>query len=247
MREAWGVALRDLKKRYYVWKDVAAVLITAVVIVAFGAGVELFLISDEEAGYTLFFASGMIGMLVVFGVMSTGHELVVDRKGFNKILLAAPIRNEAILLGKTIFAFINSIKTFFVASILLMIYFNTFSVVNALLLIPVLVLISLSFTGMAYFTASFFRNRDHADNFIQYISMPLLFLSGAFYSLKEAPEFVHFLYYANPATYAVEGTRNLISGEGELSLVLVLVVLAFLGIAFSLAGISVYNRMIRKG
>jgi len=51
---------------------------------------------------------------------------------------------------------------------------------------------------------------------MNFLIFPLIFLSGAFYPLKEAPEWLRIVSSFNPLTYGVEALRYVIIGASSI-------------------------------
>jgi ABC-2 type transport system permease protein len=75
-----------------------------------------------------------------------------------------------------------------------------------------MVLISSGFIGLGLIFASIMRDIQGFGLITQLIIMPLIFLSGAFFPLKNLPKFLKYLSYLNPLTYGIEGLRRLLIG-----------------------------------
>jgi ABC-2 type transport system permease protein len=70
---------------------------------------------------------------------------------------------------------------------------------------------------------------------MNFLIFPLIFLSGAFYPLQEAPEWLRIISYFNPLTYGVEALRHVIIGVSFTPLSLSFVI----ALSFSLVSILV--------
>jgi ABC-2 type transport system permease protein len=55
---------------------------------------------------------------------------------------------------------------------------------------------------------------------VNFIIMPMFFLSGALFPLDTAPEIIRYISYIDPLTYAVEAFRFLLTGNSVMPLFL---------------------------
>ena len=65
---------------------------------------------------------------------------------------------------------------------------------------------------------------------INFITLPLLFLSGAFYPITTMPEWMKVMAYFNPLTYAVDGMRYFLTGTSVMHPMIDVLLLALLSI-----------------
>src|SRR3989339_388664 len=248
MTESWAIAKRDLKKRYSIWKDIISIIFIFAILIGAGFGLNK-IIKNQNLGqsYDSFFASGMIGVFIAILAMSIGIDLVIDRRGFNKLLLVAPVSRISIILGKTIYLFINSLKTLFVTAIITMIYFNTFSMLKVIVLVPIIIFSTLLFLGITLIIASLIKKQNTADTIFQIILFFFMFFSVAMYSINPFPEIVKYIFYLNPATYVVEVFRYIISGSTFINFYVSTTVIIILAVVFSSLGIYLYDKKLRDG
>src|SRR3989338_1507087 len=107
--EIWAVALRDLKKRENFVTYAGAIILIATVIVLIGFWFDTFIdFSKYGSSYSEFFASGIIIFYIAMLGLQVCVELVIDKKGFLKLMLVTPVSRYAILFGKIISGFLTS-------------------------------------------------------------------------------------------------------------------------------------------
>jgi len=159
--------------------------------------------------YIEFLAPGMIGMVLLFSSISFGIMIIWDRQfGFLKEMLVAPISRTSIIIGKSLGGVTTSM---FQALLFLPICFvmgiKFPSPLMLLLLFIVMTLISIGFVlvGIAFSC----RMKDfHGFSLIMnFVIMPIFFLSGAFFPLDKLPEWLKWFVYTDPLTYGVDALR----------------------------------------
>lgn len=171
----------------------------------------------EQAGggnYITFLAPGVIAMSVLFTAMFSGIEVIWDRQfGFLKETLVAPVSRLSIMAGRTLGgATVASIPGIVVFLVALLAGFK----VASLALLPVaflfLILIGICFTAFGTAVASRMQDMQAFPLIINFVIMPLFFLSGALFPLETSPRFLQLLAYANPLAYGVDGLRTALTG-----------------------------------
>lgn len=81
-----------------------------------------------------------------------------------------------------------------------------------------LIIGSLCFTSIGFVISNFARNEAQISMFANFIQLPMIFMSEAFYSLKNAPEWVIFIGNVLPFEHYVKALRGFMLGEGSLLL-----------------------------
>jgi len=172
----------------------------------------------EQAGggdYVQFLAPGIIGMTILFGSLFNGVSLIWDKNfGFLKETLVAPVSRTNILIGRCLGG--ATAATFQGVVVLLISYLIGFRVSNMLQL-PVLlifmVLVALLFNLLGTTIASKLDDMQAFPLVMNFIIMPLFFLSGALFPLENLPDPVLLLTKINPLSYGVDGIRYLLIGQ----------------------------------
>ncbi len=69
-------------------------------------------------------------------------------------------------------------------------------------------LIALLFTALGTAVASLLKDMNAFPLIINFIIMPLFFLSGALFPINDAPNFLKIIIRINPLSYGVDGVRG---------------------------------------
>ncbi|BAK97940.1 putative ABC transporter permease protein [Oscillibacter valericigenes Sjm18-20] len=75
-------------------------------------------------------------------------------------------------------------------------------------LVPVLTIAPLGYVLFSFFIASLSRTENDASILTNLITLPLVFCSGAFYSLKSAPQFLRIINGFNPFQWFINALRS---------------------------------------
>jgi ABC-type multidrug transport system permease subunit len=189
--------------------------------------------------YVDFLIPGLLGFgLMSSGMWGLGWAIVQMRVGkLLKRLAATPMRRSDFLLSfvlsRTMFAFVEI--AFFVA--FARVLFNLRMAGSTALFLTFGILGTLSFSGVALFVASRAQNTETANGLINLVTMPMMVLSGVFFSSSNFPEVMQPFIRVLPLTALNEGLRAvMLDGKGMSALGFETLVLAVWGgVGFVLA------------
>ncbi len=167
----------------------------------------------QKAGggdYFQFLVPGVISMSILFTAMFSGIEIIWDRQfGFLKETLVAPVPRLTIMIGRTLGgATVATLQGCIVLVIALLAGFRPM-LVPGLLLAPVFMfLISLLFTALGTAVACKLQDMQGFQLVMNFLIMPLFFLSGALFPLDTAPAALGIIARLDPLSYGVDGLRG---------------------------------------
>lgn len=192
-----------------------------------------------QGDYIQFLAPGIIVMSVLFTAMFNGIEVIFDRQfGFLKETLVAPVSRNIIMLGKALGgAAVAVIQGLIIFLITLLIGFHP-SLSGLLLGFVFLLLIALLFTSLGIMVASRMTDMHAFPLIINFLIMPLFFLSGALFPI----EGLGIIPYFNPLSYGVDGFRGALTGAYSLSPLLSVSVLVFCTIVVLFIGARLFSK-----
>ncbi len=186
--------------------------IPTALVVFLGSGFVTFLptASDIE-NFSNFFFSGALVLSIVLNVFDSTISLVWDKEfGFMREILVAPVSRAEIVIGKILGATTRGLIQgilFLILAPLLNIYFSWFQIYLLLLLIT---LTSIGIAGLGITVASYIKKIESFSIINQIFVSPLVFLSGAFFTLEKTPTWMQTISYFNPLFYSVNGIRLLV-------------------------------------
>ena len=195
--------------------------------------------SASGGNYLDYLAPGIIGMSIIFTAIFTGMEVIWDRQfGFLKETLVAPMPRSDVMLGRTLGG--ATVATIQGTIVLIISIFFGFRPVSWPMIIPaifIMFLISLIFSSFGTIIASFLEDMQAFSLIINFIVMPMFFLSGALFPLQGLPVWLSAVSRINPLTYGINGLRYLLAdisyhdlGFGLSTMVLIVMALALLWI-----------------
>ena len=202
----------------------------------------------KEAGqgnYLQFLAPGVIGMSIIFTAIFSGIEIIWDRQfGFLKETLVAPVSRFNIMLGRTLgggtVATLQGLIVFVIACI------AGFRPTNWLMFFPtilVMALIALLFTALGTAIASKLEDMQGFQLIMNFLVMPLFFLSGALFPLQGAPTVLAVIAKFDPLSYGIDAFRHLLIGAGYFSLSTDILVLVLVTAAFTWLGSYFFSKI----
>lgn len=154
---------------------------------------------------------GIIGMSIMFSSVFFGITVVWDREfGFLKEILAAPVRRYVIVLGKVLAgASISTIQGIIVLMLVPWLAEVSLSLAMVLKLIPLFFLLAIVTSSIGTIMGAVINSIQAFQVVILVLVMPLYFLSGAFFPLKNLPTWMEVLSKIDPLTYGVDPIRQI--------------------------------------
>ena len=187
-------------------------------LVALGFGFGPIFQKAGGGNYIDFLAPGIIAMSVLFTAMFNGIEIIWDRQfGFLKETLVAPVSRYRIMLGRTMGgATVASIQGLVVFLISLLIGFRPTNWTMIPIAMIFIFLIAILFTALGTAIASKLEDMQGFQLIMNFIIMPVFFLSGALFPLDSLPAAIGFIIKLNPLSYGVDGIRVALTGISHL-------------------------------
>lgn len=162
--------------------------------------------------YQTFLFPGIVVVSLVGVSIASGISVIWDREfGFLKEILVAPISRTSIFIGKALGGCTLAIIQGLIILSLSFILKIPLTLYSFLISLGLMVLISLSLVSIGLIIASLIETIETFGLIMNFIIFPLIFLSGSFFPLQEAPLWLKIVSLLNPLTYGVEAMRyNLI-------------------------------------
>ncbi len=174
-----------------------------------GNGMSALIRPQEGFSYLQFIFPGMIGMTILFASIFSSISIVWDREfGFMKEMLVAPISRLSIVIGKAISG--TAISVAQAAIILLLIPFLGLGL-TARQFIEVMAastLVSFCITSMGILIAARLTSFDGFNIIMNFLVMPMFFLSGAMYPVSSMPDVLRQITHINPLTYGIDAFKH---------------------------------------
>jgi ABC-2 type transport system permease protein len=167
--------------------------------------------------YITYLAPAVICIILVFNMAFGGIDLVLDRQlGYLNSLLTAPIPRSAIYLSgvaqNLVKVLILGVLTFVVALIIpngLQLP-ATFGVLDFLGVFAAFVLLGLGLSFVFTALALAVRSIDSLVAIVNFLTLPVMFMSNAFFPISSFPGWLSAIANVNPVTKANEAARLLV-------------------------------------
>jgi len=176
-----------------------------------GAGISRLVPRDMGVPYIQFIFPGILGMTILFSSMFSSISIIWDKEfGFMKEILVAPVSRLSIVIGKALSGtVVSSIQA---AIILALFPFVGFKLDVFQILGVLLVCTSLSFSISAFgiVLATFYESYESFSVIMNFIIMPMFFLSGAMYPVKLLPAILQIVSKMNPLTYGIDAIKHIL-------------------------------------
>lgn len=164
-----------------------------------------------DIDFEQFIFPGIIALNVFFASIFNGVSLVFDREfGILKEVLVAPISRSAVALGKTLGG--ATVATFQGTLVFLFapLVGVTLTVGLILTMWPVMFAGAFAMSAFGVVLAARMRRTESFQVINQFVALPLIFLSGAFFPLHGLPAWMDVFVRLNPISYAVDALRRLV-------------------------------------
>jgi ABC-2 type transport system permease protein len=203
-------------------------------LVAFGYGLQSVFKAAGQGNYIEFLAPGVIGMSIIFSSIFNGMQIIWDRQfGFLKETMVAPVSRVSIMFGRALGgATTSTMQGCLVLLITLFIGFHPYSWALVIPTVLVMLLIAVLFSSLGIMVASLLSDMQGFQLIMNFMVMPLFFLSGAIFPLSEAPKAMQFIARFDPLSYGIDAMRGLLINMSGYGLTLDIVVLAAFALLF---------------
>ena len=224
---------------------IGSMAMPALFLVIFGSGFGGFFRYRSDVSYLDFIGPGIIGMSLLFAAMFGGMNVLWDKQfGFLKEILVAPVSRIAIMTGKTL----GTVTTSMLKGLVFLAGLAAWGLVRCdpvsiALALVFMFLISAAFVSLGIAFASVMTDPHAFPLIMNFIIMPIFFLSGALFPLEGLPGWLNALTHVNPLTYGVDGLRFALGGHNQFSPLLDIAVLVAFWMAATIGGALMFTRI----
>jgi len=173
-----------------------------------------------QGSYVQFVAPGIIAMTVLFSSIFSGMGLLWDRQfGFLKETLVAPVPRIHVMLGRTLGAASVAMCQGLLVSIVCFVAGFRVADSRALpLAFLFMALIACLFSALGTAIGSVLQNIQGFQMIMNFLVLPIFFLSGALYPLNNLPGVLSVATRLDPLAYGVDGLRTTLIGVSHFGL-----------------------------
>jgi ABC-2 type transport system permease protein len=215
--------VRNLKGAYTIWyRDVLRFTRDRVRIVAslgqpllylfvFGTGLApaMSAATGGALDFRQFMFPGILAMAVLFTAIFSAVSIVWDREfGFLKEVMVAPVSRTAVALGKVAGGATVAMFQGVIVLLLAPVVGVKLGADQIVELIGLMLLTATVMTAFGILIAARQRTMEGFQMMMQFLLMPMFFLSGAFFPLRGVPLWMSWLSRIDPVTYGVDALRQ---------------------------------------
>ncbi len=214
-------------------------------LVALGFGLNPIYRKAGAGNYLEFLAPGVIAMGVLFSAVFSGMEIIWDRQfGFLKETLVAPTSRIYIMIGRTLGgATVASFQGIITLLLSLLVGFKLQSTGLLPLTLVFIFLVALLFTAFGTAIASVLEDMQGFQLIMNFLVMPLFFLSGALFPLQGLPEALKIVAQIDPLSYGVDALRTTLVNISHFGLVTDFLVLGIMTFLILIVGSYLFSRI----
>ncbi len=214
-------------------------------LVTFGFGFSSVYSEAGNGNFINYLAPGIVVMTIVFGSVFSGIDVMWDKQfGFLKETLVAPVPRWALMAGRTLGA--ATVAVIQGALVLVITFALGFQPDSWWMFIPALVvmaLVAIIFTAFGTAVGSRLSDMQGFQLIMNFIVMPLVFLSGALFPLTGLPAVMYAVVRVNPVSYGVDALRALLINGGSFGLAADFAVLIAVTAAMVGAGTYLFTKI----
>jgi ABC-2 type transport system permease protein len=214
-------------------------------LLALGFGLGPIFEKAGQGSYLQFVAPGVIGLSVLFSSIFSGIGLLWDRQfGFLKETLVAPVPRLHIMIGRTFGgATVAMIQGLLVIIICLIAGFRPQHVSTLPLAVLFMALIAIVFAALGTTIGSRLQNMQGFQLIMNFLVMPIYFLSGALYPLNNLPVGLRIATRIDPLTYGIDGLRGAFIGTSHFSVGTNAAVMSVVAVIFLALGAQSFSKI----
>ncbi|MDH4227862.1 MAG: ABC transporter permease [Deltaproteobacteria bacterium] len=180
-----------------------------------GLGLTKIVNTNDGTSYLQFILPGVIGMTILFSSIFSTISVVWDREfGFLREMLVAPVSRFTIVAGKLMAG--TGLSLFQGMALLVIAPFIgiTVGLKAAVAMFFLIALVALAITALGLFIAARLNSLEGFNVIMNFIVLPMFFLSGALYPLSTLPAALKYLTFINPLTYGVDAFKHVLLTSG---------------------------------
>jgi ABC-2 type transport system permease protein len=176
-----------------------------------GGGMSRLVPSAGGVTYMQFIFPGILGMTILFSSIFSSISIIWDKEfGFMKEILVAPISRFSVVVGKAMSGMVIST----IQAVIILAFFPvlglSIGVVQAAGIVCVCAVLSFAISALGIILASVYENYESFSVIMNFIVMPMFFLSGAMYPVKLMPVALQMFTKINPLTFGIDALKHLI-------------------------------------
>ncbi|MCL4491859.1 MAG: ABC transporter permease [Nitrospirae bacterium] len=182
-----------------------------------GGGMSKMVSPDMGVPYIQFIFPGIIGMTILFSSIFSSISIIWDKEfGFMKEMLAAPVSRFSIVVGKALSGTAVSTIQALVILLLFPVIGLKLGIIQILFILCISIILSFCLSALGILIATFYENFESFSVIMNFIVMPMFFLSGAMYPVRLLPPVLGIFTRINPLTYGIDALKYMVLPEKKL-------------------------------
>lgn len=213
-------------------------------LVAFGFGIGGMYEQTQGQSYIQALIPGIVAMTILMSSTMNGMSLIWDKQfGFLKETLVAPVSRTSLLFGRCL----GGATTSLIQGLIVLLFGTIMGYQINWVLMPtaaaIMFLIALLFNLLGTNIAAKFDDIHSFPTVMNFLIMPMFFLSGALFPVKNFPETIQAAIKINPFTYCLDLLKYGLNGASEINPLFDFMVILSLIILLGLIGTDLFNKL----
>jgi ABC-2 type transport system permease protein len=182
----------------------------------FGSGLSPIMsnLGGGHLDFRQFMFPGILAMTVLFTSIFSAVSIVWDREfGFFKEVMVAPVSRVAVALGKVAGGSTVALIQGLIILLLSPLLGIGLSIFQIFTLIGIMLLLAAMMTSLGILIASRQKSMEGFQMIMNFLLLPMFFLSGAFFPLRKLPIWMEVLTRIDPVSYGVDPLRQVVLRE----------------------------------
>lgn len=176
-----------------------------------GGGMSRLVPRGDSVSYMQFIFPGILGMTILFSSIFSSISIIWDKEfGFMKEILVAPVSRFSVVVGKAMSGMILSTTQSIIILALFPVIGLDLGISQVIQIIFICSVLSFAISAFGILLATFYDSYESFSVIMNFIVMPMFFLSGAMYPVKLLPEILKIFSKLNPLTYGIDALKNII-------------------------------------
>lgn len=179
-----------------------------------GGGLSRLVSPDMGMPYIQFIFPGIIGMTILFSSIFSSISIIWDKEfGFMKEMLVAPVSRFSIVVGKALSGTIVSTIQALIILLIFPVIGLKLTLLQIFFVLCISAILSFCLSSLGILIATFYESFESFSVIMNFIVMPMFFLSGAMYPVKVLPHVLGFFSRVNPLTYGIDALKYMVFPE----------------------------------
>ncbi|MBE3556123.1 MAG: ABC transporter permease [Firmicutes bacterium] len=205
----------------------------AIFLIVFGLGVgKFFQLPQASVSYGAYLFSGLMAINVLFTALASGSTVTEDRRaGFLREIVVAPVSRFAVVGGKALAGTTSGLVQGLIVLCFAPLVKVHCSFFHGLAAVGILVLLGFALACLGILLGVRLRSSQAFTLLMNFVMMPLTFLSGAFFPLSPLPGWFQAVARVDPLAYGVDALNalllntHLFSFQSDLAVLIAIAVL----------------------